>query len=319
MGYLMVFLALRFYSRDKWMKERLLKALLSLLLAWRAEIAAVPEKKLEASNCESSLPVEAQPSQVSPKDRGLTQKNWAIAYYKDQEQEKSFKAFLESLKEVPAVEAVNISPDEKLIYEQALKIYLEDAGYDSDKTATKIISQFEPFFTKNPNFYHLSYLLAMSKANLGLYEQFFELFYNAYLHDPQHFLAYKAKAALYIKLFERAKTEEERQAARLQILSHARKAVAIEPYDTSLYRIILGFTQKDAKGQVLSTYLNSILEQNVVLSRIDIPYYVEIALAFHQYDLAQRLLDKAKQWYAFSRVINLAQKLLDEKRGHFQK
>ncbi|MBS4165017.1 Uncharacterized protein NEOC65_000063 [Neochlamydia sp. AcF65] len=301
------------------MKKNLLKALLPLLLVGRAEIAAMPEKKLETFNRASPLPAEEQPPQISKEDKGLTHKNWAVAYYKDQEQEKSFKVFLEALKEIPATETVNILAEEKIIYAQALKIYLEDAGYDSGKTAAKLISQFEPLFEKNPNFYHLSYLLAMSKANLGLYDQFFELFYHAYLHDPHHFLAYKAKAALYVKLFERAKTEEERQAARLQILSHARKAVDIEPYDTSLYRMIIGFTQKDAKPQALSTYLNRIIEQNVVLSRIDIPYYVEIALAFHQYDLAQRLLDKAKQWYAFSRVINLAQKLLDEKRGHSQK
>lgn len=78
--------------------------------------------------------------------------------------------------------------------------------------------------------------------------------------------------------------------------------------------MILGFTTEENKAAMLRTYLNKIIDQNIVLSRIDIPYYVEIAIAFEEYDLAQKFLDKAKDWYAYSRVVNVAQQRLDEGR-----
>lgn len=295
----------------------LASTIFSSLLAWSANFEVVQERGNKALHAGQYKQAEAIYSDflknASPDDIGYAQTQLAIAYYKDQEHEKAFKTFLEALENVKVGEPIELSDEEASLYEAALKIYLDHAGLTPDETAQKIAAQFGQIYEKKPEFYRLGYILAVGKANLGLYDQFFDEFYKVYIHHPQHFLAFKAKAALHIKLFDRAKTDAQRQEQRKGIISNAQQAALLQPDDSSLYRMILAFTPDESKAAVLSTYLNKIIDQNIVVSRIDVPYYVEIAIAFDQYELAQKFLNKAREWYAYSRVINVAQGHLDEK------
>lgn len=292
--------------------------ILPVLLAWSANIEAIREKAHEDMKQGRFKAVEDLYNnflKTAPtEDIGFVKTQLAIAYYKDQEHEKAFEIFLEALEHETPKEAYKISDEENKIYGKALKIYLDHAGLTPNETAQKIALQFGPVYEKNPDFHSLGYLLAVGHANLGQYDPFFDAFYKSYISNPKHFLAFKTKAALHIKLFERAATDAHRQEHRRQILRYAQQAVALQPNDSSIYRMILGFTEEKSKGAVLSSYLNKIIDQNILIPRIDIPYYAEIAIAFEQYDLAQKFLNKAKDWYAYSRVINVAQMHLDEVR-----
>lgn len=250
---------------------------------------------------------------ATPKEVGWAKAQLAIAYYKDQEHEKAFIAFLEALltsNEQPATASKN----ETEAYQKALKIYLEDAGLSPIETARKILGKFETHDQEIKDDPHLNFLIALSYANLGQYDRFFEKFYDSYVNNPQHFLVYKAKAALCIKLYERAKTLEERTAQADWIIRHAQKALELNPQDTSLYRMILGFTPPDKKANRLKTIIEKLIDRNIVVARQDIAYYNELAIFFQQYDLAQKFLDKARSWYAYSRVIHEAQEYLNQQR-----
>lgn len=292
--------------------------LISLFCAWSANFVATQEKGEEALRQGSVKKAETLYHDFLKtadfEEKGAAKSQLAIVYFKDQEQEKAFRIFLEALETAKNSENFP-SEEERKVYEQALKIYLEHIGSSPEETALKIRAQFGSVMEKNPHYYLLGFLLAVGEANLGNYDRFFSQFFDSYTHYPQHFLVYKTKAGLHIKLFDRAKSDEEREEQRRLILKNAKEAVAIQPNDSSLYRMIVGFTDESSKCNVLTTYLNKIVDQNIVVSRIDIPYYVEIAIAFEQYDLAQKFLDKAKQWYKYSRVINVAQEYLDEQRS----
>lgn len=300
------------------MKQRYLTAtLLPALLAWSASFEAVQEKGDEALRLGHVKEAEALYKNflkgAADDEANLAKVRLAMVYYKDQEQEKAFETFLNALEHADAEKSKKISVDESRVYDQALKIYIDHAGLTPDETAQKLFEEFGPVYEKHPEYHHLGYILSVGYANLGQYDKFFEEFYKSYLNDPNHFLGYKAKAAMHIKLFDRAKTDAQRAEQRRLIITNAEQAAALEPHDSSLYRMILGFTPEDSKGAVLSTYLNKIIDQNIVIARIDIPYYIELAIAFDQIDLAQKFLDKAKSWYAYSRVIAAAQQRLDEK------
>lgn len=291
--------------------------LLPVLLLWSAGFEKIQEKGKAALSLgcfkeAESLYIDFLKN-ADVDDRGYAQTQLAIAYYKDQEHEKAFRTFLEALENITHQKTSKLSDEERPLYDAALKIYLDHAGLTPEETAQKIESQFAQVYKNKPEFYHLGYILAVGKANSGHYDQFFEEFYKCYTHDPQNFLAFKAKAAMHIKLFERAKTDSQRQEQRELIVKNAKLASLSQPLDSSLYRMILAFTPEESKSEVLTTYLNKIIDQNIVVSRIDVPYYTEIAIAFDQYDLAQRFLNKAREWYAYSRVINVAQQHLDEK------
>lgn len=300
------------------MKQRYMTVtVLPALLAWSATFEAVQEKSdyaLSLGQIKEAEILYGNFLKQAPEDeKGIAKARLAAVYYRDQEHEKAFKIFLEALDEAPLQQFYKSSNKEKKIANEALAIYLDHAGLTPGETAQKILSQYRTVFKNNPDFHELGYFIAVSFANLGQYDQFFEEFYNSYIKISEHFLAYKSKAALHVKLFERAKTEAEREEQREYILKLSEKAAALQPRDSSLYRMILGFTPDHKKSSALSDYLNKIINQNIVIARSDIPYYVEVAIAFEQYDLAQKFLDKAKEWYAYSRAIAAAQQHLDEK------
>lgn len=224
------------------MKQTYLAAtIFPALLAWSASFEAVQEKGVQALNQgrikEAGAIYSSFLKNVDEDERGYAKAHLAIVYFKDQEHEKAFQTYLEALEDsTPSSfqSKKEISQEEQKLYDEALKIYLDDAGLNPGETAQKIRHQFEPSYEKNRTFYQLGYLIAVSQANLGLYDRFFDTFYHSYLADPQHFLAFKAKAALHIKLFERAKTEAQRDGQRQQIIRLAEQAATLEPKDTSL-------------------------------------------------------------------------------------
>lgn len=295
--------------------------ILPALFAWSANFEAVQEKghlALKQGNVKEAEALYQEFLKTGPEEeKGIAEVQLAIAFYKDQEHEKAFQIFLDALNQSKIKQFNKMSDEELEIYNRALKIYLEDSGLTPKETSQKIDLQFSALYKKNPCLHHLGYLLAMGEANLGHYDRFFDIFYQSYLNDPDNFLAYKAKAVLHIKLFERSKTDDQRELERKYILDNATQAIALQANDTSLYRMILGFASEETKATVLSTYLNKIIDENILLSRVDIPYYVEMAIAFEQYDLAQRFLDKARLWYKSSRFIQAAQQHLDAKKGSY--
>ena len=282
---------------------------------WSAHFEAVQEKgdyALSSGHIKEAESIYSHLLKTAADDEvGYAMTRLAVAYYKDQEHEKAFETFLHALEQSKNEGPSTLSDEEAKVYDLALKIYLDNAGLTPEETAQKIALQFGSTYEKNPDFHHLGYIIAVGYANLGRYDLFFDEFYKSYVNDPKHFLAFKAKAALHIKLFERSKTDDQREQQRRLIISNAQQAAALQPHDSSLYRIILGFSLEKSKAAVLTTYLNKIIDQNIVISRLDIPYYAEIAIAFEQYDLAQKFLDKAKVWYNYSRVIEVAQQHLN--------
>lgn len=301
------------------MKQIYCVALLPTLLALSANFEAVQEKGEQALSNGQIKQAESLYTEflktAGDEDSAATKVRLAIAYYKDQEHEKAFKTFLDALDQTPIDHLHQIPSQDDSLYQKALAIYLDTSGPTPDEKAQKIFHFLQTNCKQKSNDSALGYLLAVGYANRGEYDKFFDEFYKSYRLNPGHFLAFKTKAALHIKLFERSQTDQQRQEHRQQILKNANLAADIQLNDSSLYRMIMGFTEDQLKAQTLSVCLNKIINHNIVVSRLDVPYYVEIAIAFHQYELAQKFLDRAKEWYAYSRVINVAQQHLDEQRG----
>lgn len=202
-----------------------------------------------------------------------------------------------------------ITPEEQELYDKALPLYLDHL--DLKQHSLTIVQEYAPIIKKHPDYHMLTFLVAAAVANAGAYEQFFDLFHPAYAAHPDHFLAYKTLAVIHIKLFERARTPDERELQRQKILDNIAKAIDRYPSDTSLYKMQIGFADGPQKAQIISDTLNKILSGNIIVPRIDIPLYVQKAVETKQYDLAQKLIDKAHEWYQISRLLTGAQDYLD--------
>lgn len=242
-------------------------------------------------------------------------KQLSIAYYKDQEQGKAFEAFLEALAATPKPdkEAV-LGEDEKALYVEGVKIYLDPKERDPQDLSLKIRDLYAGLWRLHPEYAHLGYLVALAYANLNDFPQFFDVFYRSYAQLPDHYLAHKTKAILHIKLYERKRTVEEKEQERKAILEELQQAKLREPKDTTLYRLQIAFSPEEKKPEVLSNNLNELLNSNMIVPRQDLPFYFDLLLAYGQVNLTEKLLTKAKGWYSYSRTIDAAEELLKEKK-----
>lgn len=235
----------------------------------------------------------------------------AKAYVLDQNMEKAFTVFLEAL-ENSAVETEMFSETDETFYQEALAFYLDPHAQSTKDTASDLLRRFEPVLKEHPECIQVSLLMAASYANMGRYRDFFALFFQAYPYASHHYLAYKTKAIIHIKLFEKACTAEQKESEQQKIVAYLQKASEKYPRDHSLYKMMVAFSPPAIKDQMIKSGLKKIVDDNIVIPRTDLVFFVEMAAKHNEFESAQLLLDKARQWYPYSRIINAAQQFLDE-------
>lgn len=255
----------------------------------------------------------AQAQTVVPDQKGALNFKLAIAYLQDQDQEKAFQSFVEALELTRSRAAPQASAEESQLYEQGLAIYLDHTGTSSPKeTALKIYQNYKQAAEGHPDFYLLNLLMATAYANLGRFEEFFNAFYRSYPYYTEHYLTYKTKAVLHIKLYERARVLEDRDAQKKLVVANIEKAIDKNPQDTGLYKIAFLFSDNDKKSRVVAAYLNKIIDEGLIVPRNDVPIFVHEAIEERHMDLAQKFVDKSREWYQYSRAVNEAQELINK-------
>lgn len=230
-----------------------------------------------------------------------------------QHDEQAFTLFLQALEEPVTGGAV---PEEKelALYEEALARYLNPEGKRSAEVADEILSTYQPIVANRPEYTLLNLLVATAYANKQDYETFFWELHRSYEQHPNHYLIDRTKAILNLRLMERARGVVERENYRKKVIEHLTNATKKYPADLTLTRMILSLGTPEEKEGVVRETLSRIVSKNIRLPRSDIFPYVKDAAAIHEFDLAQQLIDRALEWYRYSRSINSAQKYLDQKR-----
>lgn len=252
-------------------------------------------------------------TQESSTSRSEHKKNLAILLYKDQNPEKAFEVFLEALNEEKTKSEPPVSEEEKRLYDEALKLYLDQNGEKLSSVATTVCKKYGSSIALHPEYHQLGFILAASYANLERFPEYFERFYQSYQFFPKHYLAYKGKASLHAQLFARRRTLADRRQQQELIIQNLENAINQFPADTSLYKLTIVFAPDDQKKVLINRYLNKIIDENIIIPRIEIVFYVHHALAVSETHLAQRFVNKAREWYPNSRALDAAQLYIEEK------
>lgn len=252
---------------------------------------------------------QANISHASP---ALHKKDLAILYYKDQNQEKAFEIFLEAINEDIPENAQPPSLEENELFENAINDYLEN-DEKLQNTASSICKKYLLILKKHPDYHQLGYVLAAAYANLEMFPEFFEQFFKSHHHFPNQFFAYKGKAALHAQLYARRRTLEERQIQQEKIIQNLENAVQSFPKDTTLYKMIVVFAPENKKKTLINRYLNKIIEENIIIPRREVVFYVHQAIAVNETPLAKRFLNKSREWHPNSRSLDAAQHFIKDR------
>ncbi len=238
----------------------------------------------------------------------------AVLLFRDQELERAIKTFLVSLQDIHS--NTPSTPEDQALYEKALAQYLEHGASTAQQSAQQILEQYRPTLEQHPDYHLLEFLVAASYANQGRFDLFFDHFYSAYSHHSDHYFAYKTIAILHIKLLERARTDSERTTQKKEIVKNINLALERYPNDHGLYKMLIHFSDPDKINRTIADILNKIIEKNIVVPRSDIAYYVQKSLDAGHRDLAKRFVEKAQEWYKYSRAIETAENMLNEGKNH---
>lgn len=243
--------------------------------------------------------------------RGELELALALAYYRDQEQQKAFECFLQALDHTKSKGQAPASSEDAKLFEEAFALYSNKNDAQPQQIAVQILQKYEKVVADHPDYYLLQFVVAASDGNLGRYDHFFEKFYASYERHPDHFLAHKMRAILQIKLLELGRTAEEKSHRRGLALASIEKALEKNSSDGMLYRLALALTSEQNEWDRATVFLKRMLENPTVISRIDICPYVQLAVNLGERELAQKIIDRSKELYAYSRSIATAQEYLN--------
>lgn len=285
-------------------------ALLSFLSPLYAGTTALEKEciKSQILSCQEEI------KQAKSEQLGSLKVQLSILHCEDQNLVQAFTEFLDALaiteKWLSPSQITSFAKGEKEVYDKALQLYLSHASGQAHETSQKMINEYESIANENPHFYHLNYLICAALANKGQFDQFFERFYISYKKDPFCHMAYRTKAILHIKLLEKARTDGEKEDQRAAIFANLLKANQLHNEDTSTYKMMIAFSKEEEKSQTVRNSLKKILEGSMLIPRGDILFYVQAAIDTKQQNLAKEFIEKAREWYPNSRVIDHAEGLL---------
>jgi hypothetical protein len=229
----------------------------------------------------------------------------AVVYLRDQQEEKSFSAFFAALENTRVENAAKPSLKEQELFETLRPLYTANNPIALEEKVKEVLRQ-------NPKATYLEFLLASSYANQHKFENFFYSFYPAYKAYSKSYLACKTQGVLSTLLLQRARTPEEKELWRKKALVFFTEAFYEMPEDFGLHKMLILTTHESERPEVVRKVVKTVIEKNIQIARADVPFYVGQSLAIHDVALAQSLLDKAKSWYEYSRILADMQKRIDQ-------
>lgn len=239
----------------------------------------------------------------------------SLAYLDDQDQENGIKAFIAALQATPSRPTPQVSEQEKELFDKGLAIYLGRTRESSpQEIAVNLYQNFKQVCDQHPEYYLLNLLMSTAYANLNRYREFFTTFYRSYPYYQDHYLSYKTKAALHIRLFEKAPKNAEREIEREGAYQNIVKAIEANPSDLSLFKAAMLFAPESNRPELVKFYMLRIIDQKIPVPRSDIAFFVRQAIETKQIDIAQKFVDKSREWYQYSRSVNEAQEYIDQHR-----
>ncbi len=235
----------------------------------------------------------------------------ALKSLQNQDQEGAFRTFLKALDEAKSESARSPSVEELKLYREALEYYL-DHSRPPQETALQLLKTYGELAEKHPDYHQVRLLLALAHANLGQFKEFFTLFYPSFCAYPDHYLVYKTKAVLHIKLFERSRSVAAREAESAFVRLNVQRALERKSDECGLYKLAILFAEEKNKEREVEACLNKILNSSMIISRSDLPFFAQQTLDVRRLDLTERLIEKARHWYPYSRCLDIYQQRIND-------
>jgi tetratricopeptide (TPR) repeat protein len=219
---------------------------------------------------------------------------------KDQKIKEAQEAFLEAIEKAPVQERC-VSSEERGDLQSFIPLYLAASG--SEEQSKKLEQEVRAKLQEHPKNVSLKYFLAAASATRGDFVSFFDQFYQVYIERPDSYLAWKMRGVLHLRLFEACSEESMRVAHRNKAVEFLKNAFSREPQDASLIAKLVFLLPQEEKKKFLEEVFQDVSKIDIPLQRSECIYLVKEAIQVKAFDVAKKLIGKAKLWYEYSRAL----------------
>lgn len=185
--------------------------------------------------------------------------------------------------------------------------YLLGLGKQAEEESRAWIDRFE-----NQELSKAQHLLkATAYLNLKDYPGFFKNFKEAYPVFHESYLSYRAKGILYLHVAALVQPQQKQYYVEkgVECLNHA---LLLCTRDFSVYELLVIFAKQEENDLLLTSTLETLVESASLIPRRCIYMLVREAIRLERVEIAQKIIDRAKELYEYCKATAAAQSYLKE-------
>lgn len=215
----------------------------------------------------------------------------------------STRHFLEQVEAVSAAPSQNKTKAETELYREGINFLLTQ-----ESLPHVYMEKIKQELMLNSGMDRLRFFLALSAKEGGDESEFQRQFLKAYASYPSDYLSYRIKGGLYASLYAHVRSVREKNLVRQATFQNVSEALASEPRDREMQKLKIAFCQDEERCQTIGKIIDKVGK----VPKEDVRYFVVQLVDTGEKKKAEAFLDKAREWYSGSRVINRSQNYIDK-------
>jgi len=236
---------------------------------------------------------------LSQEELFFLRKEYAKLLWANQQRSEAQAFFLKSLDS--SFYKKNSARDEPSIRNALDALYRK--SWQSQEATKRLITSARKLLEEFPTSSSLYYYLSVAYANQQDFISFFDAFYEGWIRDSNQFLAWKTRGVLHLRLFESTADPQEKSFHQNQAVRCLEEAFICQPDDLSLLMKMLFLLPFERRKEYLQKMYGHLLRLSNPPARYEFFYFIEQALELESLDVARALLQKAQEWYQYSRAV----------------
>jgi hypothetical protein len=154
--------------------------------------------------------------------------------------------------------------------------------------------------------------ISTAYLNKEEYGPFFEHFYLAYPYFKDSYLSFRAQGILWVRLASMVSTQEQKQYYLERGIDLLQRSLQVCSKDCSVFEMLVEIAKNEENDLLLISTLETLVESKNRIPRRCIYLFVREAIRLERVEIAQKIIDRAKELYEYCKTTTAAELYLKQ-------
>jgi len=220
------------------------------------------------------------------------------------------ETLLHFVERIEGSEVRSPTDEEKARYDSLLSVYLDTLGKGIEKMSEEWIARFAGQQLTPPG----DLFLATAYLNKKEYTPFFEHFAKGYPPFSESYLSLRAQGILCLHVAALLNTPQQVQYFKERGVDFLSRSLQVCAVDFSVYEILVTHAKEEENDLLLGMTLESLVDSKSTIPRRSVYLLVREAIRLERVEIAQKIIDRAKELYEYCRATAAAEQYMREYR-----